>query len=172
MSPDLWSDAGQVAGTVVRTVIVYAVALAAVRIAGRRTLAQFSAFDIIVTVAAGTVVGAAALPSHPAVSDGLAVLLTLFALQVALGALRQRVPAARRWLDFRPRVVVRDGQPDLDRSLTSAQLTRGDLLSRLREQGVTDLSTVRLAVLEPSGKVSLLDTGLPDQDPAPEAGQP
>ena len=162
ISQQLWSGFEQTGDVAVRTVLAYVVALALVRLAGRRTLAQLSAFDIVVTIAAGTVVGSTALPSRPAVSDGVTVLATLMLLQVLLGAARQRSSTVRRVLDFTPRPVVRDGELDLRRSPTSAQLTRSDVDALLRRQGITDLSQVQLAVLEPTGKLSVLR---PDEQP-------
>ena len=159
LTQQLWSSLAQTGDVAVRTVMAYAVALVLVRLAGRRTLAQLSAFDIIVTIAAGTVVGSTALPSSPAVSDGITVLVTLMLMQVVLAAARQRSSAVRRILDFSPRPVVRDGELDLRRSPTSAQLTRTDVEAQLRRQGVTDLADVRLAVLEPTGKLSVLPPG-------------
>jgi uncharacterized membrane protein YcaP (DUF421 family) len=159
LTQQLWSSLAQTGDVAVRTVVAYVVALVLVRLAGRRTLAQLSAFDIVVTIAAGTVVGSTALPSSPAVSDGITVLVTLMVLQVVLGAARQRSSALRRVLDFAPRPVVRDGRLDLRRSPTSAQLTRTDVEALLRRQGVSDLAEVRLAVLEPTGKLSVLQVG-------------
>lgn len=158
MGDALFDSFDQVLTTVVSTALIYAFALVAVRLAGRRTLAQLSAFDILVTIAAGTVAGSAALPSHPTVADGAAVLATLFTLQVVLGYLRQRVPALRRLVDFSAQEVIRDGKPDLRRHIGTAQLTTTELMSELRLQGVTSLDQVALAVLEPSGKVSVLRT--------------
>ena len=153
---DLFSSGTQSLDTAVRTLLVYVLALALVRLAGRRTLAQLSAFDVLVTIAAGTVVGSAALPSKPAVSDGVVVLVTLFLLQVLLAALRQRSAVARRVLDFQPRTVVRSGRFEPGRAPSTAQLTDADLAALLRRHGVSDLPQVRLAVLEPTGKLSVL----------------
>lgn len=158
MSDALFESFDQVLTTMVSTALIYAFALAAVRIAGRRTLAQLSAFDILVTIAAGTVAGSAALPSHPTVADGAAVLVTLFTLQVVLGTLRQRIPAMRRLVDFSAQEVIRNGQPDLRSHVGTAQLTTTELLSELRLQGVTSMDQVAVAVLEPNGKVSVLRT--------------
>lgn len=55
------------------------------------------------------VVDSAALPSRPAVSDGVTVLVTLYALQVLLAALRQRSSWVRRALDFTPGPSSRTG---------------------------------------------------------------
>ena len=152
----LWSSWAQTADTAVRTVVVYALAVVLIRIVGRRTLAQLSAYDVVVTVAAGTVVGSAALPSQPSVSDGVTVILTLFVMQVLLGALRQRSSAFQSLVDFRPVALVREGRTDLRRAPTSSQLTTDDVTALLRRKGITDLSQVQLAVLEPTGKLSVL----------------
>lgn len=151
----LWSDLGQATGALVATVIVYLVVLVAVRVAGRRTTAQLSAYDTLVTVALGTSLATTALPAHPAVADGLVVLATLLALQLLIGALRQRSAAVRRAVDFAPEVVVAEGELRQGRTLLSAQLTAGEIESQLRRNGVRDTDDVVVMVLEPGGAFSV-----------------
>ncbi len=168
MDLSLWSSGSQVAGTAVQTALMYLVAIVGARMAGRRTLAQMSGFDIVVTVAIGTLVASAALPSDPAVSDGAAALATFLGLQVAIAAVRQRFPAAQRWIDFRPEVVVWEGEAQLPRAPWTAQLTRSDVESRLREHGIDGLRSGMVVVLEPGGRLSLIENGPPgtvDHDP-------
>lgn len=155
MDISLWSDLDQFAGTVVRTAFVYVVTLLAVRIAGRRTLAQLSAFDVIVTIALGSLAAGAALPSDPSLLDFVGVLLTLLTMQVLIGALRQRFGFVRSIVNFPPLVIVRDGEASLRRAPWTAQITRGELESRLRQAGVGDISAARVVVLEPTGKLSV-----------------
>jgi uncharacterized membrane protein YcaP (DUF421 family) len=156
MDVNFWSGHEQLVGVVVAA--VYVVAVVAVRLAGRRTLAQMSAFDIVVTIALGTIVGSTALPSNASVVDGIAVIVTLL-LQVVTAAARQRFPVLRRLIDFQPQVLLRDGEIDVRRSPGSAQLTPGDLKSRLRRAGIHRLDEAHLAVLEPAGKISVLPAG-------------
>ncbi len=96
MDVSLWSSLGDVAGTAVRTAAVYLLMLVAVRVAGRRTVSQMSAFDAIVTVALGSLAASSALPSNPALSDVAAALLTFLGLQVLIGAMRQRFGLVER----------------------------------------------------------------------------
>lgn len=152
----LWSSWSQTADTAVRSVVVYVAVLVLVRVVGRRTLAQLSGYDVVITVATGSVLASVAVPSSPSVSDGVTVLVTLYGMQVLLGVLRQRSERVQRLIDFRPVEVVRDGLAELRRSPGSSQLTTEDLAALLRRSGVTDLSQVELAVLEPTGKVSVL----------------
>lgn len=154
MDLSLWSSGAQVGGTVLRTFLLYVIAVVAARVTGRRTLSQMSAFDVVVTIAIGTLVASAALPTRTTVSDGAAALLTLLSLQVAVGAPRQRYAAVERWVDFRPVSIVRDGEMDLPRAPWTAQLTRSDVESRLRQRGIGAVGDASRVVLEPSGRFS------------------
>lgn len=155
MELSLWSSWDTFTGAIVGTALVYFFTILVVRIAGRRTLARISGYDVVVTVAVGSLAATTALPSDPSLADGAAVLVTFLALQILIGGLRQRFRFVQRWTDFQPQAVVVDGEPDLRRGLWTAQLTLSELESWLRQQGVGDLSEVRIAVLEPTGKVSV-----------------
>lgn len=163
MNLSLWSSAAQVGGTILRTLLLYVVALVAARITGRRTLSQMSAFDVLVTVAIGSLVASAALPTRTTVSDGAAALLTLLILQAAVATARQRYAAVERWVDFPPESIVRDGGMDLRRAPWTAQLTRSDVESQLRQLGIGALADATHVVLEPSGQVSATC----DEEPGP-----
>lgn len=158
MEISLWSSWGSVAGTAVGTAILYAIYILTIRLAGRRTLAQLSAHDIIVTVALGSLLAGTALPSPSAIADGVAVLVTLLVMQVLLAALRQRSSTMQEVLDFPPRVLVRDGVVDLRRSPFTEQLSEPELAAKLRQLGVTDLQGLRFVVLEPTGDLSVVRT--------------
>jgi len=155
MDISLWSGFEDMASVAVRTTAVYLFTIAAVRVAGRRTLAQMSAFDILVTVAIGTLAASTVLPSDPALSEFAAALLTLLGLQVSLGAARQRFAAVERVLDFRPKAIYRDGHLEVARAPWTAQLTRSDVESQMRQQGLGDLEEATVVVLEPTGKTSV-----------------
>jgi len=157
----LWSGLEDMASVAVRTAAVYLLTVAAVRVAGRRTLAQMSAFDILVTVAIGTLAASTVLPSSPALSEFAAALLTFLVLQVFLGALRQRFKAVERLLDFQPTAVFHDGRVDLPRAPWTAQLTRSDLESRLRQKGLGALEEATVVVLESTGETSVTTDAQP-----------
>jgi uncharacterized membrane protein YcaP (DUF421 family) len=151
-----WSTIGYV---VASTTAIYCSALVATRLAGRRSLAQMSAFDVLVTVALGTLISSTAVSKDPSYLQGLVVLLTLLTLQVLLATLRQTFPRLARYVDFTPYVVLRHGEPDLTRSPFAAQMTREELVSKLRQQGVFDLRHGDFAILEPTGQISVVRSG-------------
>lgn len=156
-----WSTLGWV---VASTVGMYVATVATIRLAGRRTVAQLSAFDAVITIALGSIIAGTVLSPRPRLAQGVAALLTLLTLQVVVGWARRRHPAVRGALEFEPEVIVRDGTVDLPRGIFGSQLTDEELASRLRGQGTFDVGALALVVLEPDGTVSVV--------PADEADQP
>ena len=157
-----WATVGYV---VAGTAAMYTSTLVAVRIAGRRTVARLSAFDLIITIAIGSLLASACVSSDPSYAQAMAALVTLLLLQIAVAAIRRQFPVVARHLEFEPRVILRDGDVDLDPSLFGAQITRAELESALRQQGVFDPNSVRLVVLEPTGRFSIAPEHPSDRDP-------
>ena len=151
-----WATVAYVAAS---TIAVYASALVAVRVAGRRTVARFSAFDVVVTIALGSLIASTAVSRDPSYAEGATAMGTLLVLQVGVAALRQRSAGARRLLDFPPWVVVRNGRMELPATPLGPQMTADELLSSLRQRGVFNLDGLRLVVIEPTGGLSVEHAG-------------
>jgi uncharacterized membrane protein YcaP (DUF421 family) len=147
-----WSTVGFV---VLTTLVMYLTMLVAIRLAGRRTVAQLSAYDVIVTVALGTLLSSTIVAPQPSYAQATTAVFTLLAVQVAVSALRRRSELMRRLLEFEPEVVVRDGEMQLPRGLQTSQLSHGELRSRLRQHGIFTDEPLALVVLEPSGQISV-----------------
>lgn len=160
-----WQTIGYVVGG---TVAMYLSTLIAARIAGRRTLAQLSAFDAIITIAIGSLLASTSVHRDPSYGQGVAVLLTLLVLQLVVAAGRRRFALLSRLVEFEPELVVRHGEVRLDRNPLGAQLTRGELESALRQHGIFDVANAFVVVLEPSGKFSVGAQG-PDSDVTADA---
>lgn len=151
--------------------VAYVVVFAGVRLAGRRTVSQMSAFDVVVTIAIGSLL-AQTSTSGTGLVRGLVGVAVLVALQALIAWVRRRFPATERWIEFSPRIVARDGRvrnDGLAGGLGGPQMTEHELAGMLREQGVEHLGEVRYAVLEPTGELSVLRVhGVPPTvDPTP-----
>ena len=162
-----WAAIAYVAGS---SAAVYFSALLAIRLAGRRTVAQFSSFDIIVTIAIGSIIATTAISRDVSYAEGTTALVTLLSFQTLLGWLRQRFPAVRRSTDFSPLVVVRNGRLELGSSPFGIQATPEEVVSKLREQGVFELEDAGLVVVEPTGGFSVLRRS--EIDAVPDAEKP
>ena len=151
-----WSEVGRVSTT---TLAIYITVVVALRIAGRRTVSQMSAFDFVVTIAIGSLVAATSLSPDVGYGRGVTGIVTLLAAQQAVAILRQRIPATRRLFDFSPEPLYSDGGMKLRHNLMTAQVTEAELHSKLRHHGIASLGDVDLVILEPDGRVSVLRNG-------------
>jgi uncharacterized membrane protein YcaP (DUF421 family) len=62
---------------------------------------------------------------------------------------------ARRILEGVPIVLVSDGRP-IDKALAVEHMPLDEVLEAARQQGIDDIAKVRLAVLEVSGRISII----------------
>lgn len=146
---------GSVASVVAASVAIYAAALVGARVAGRRTLAQMSAFDALVTIAIGTIVGSAALGGLDRLLPAVVSLTTIFSLQILIGLARRRWSRFRRLVDFGPIVLARDGDVD-ERALAAAHMTRRDLEERLQQLGRREVPRTGEVVLGARGEIAVV----------------
>ena len=162
-----WSSWATIGFVAAGTAAIYATTFVVVRIAGRRSLSQLSAFDAVITVALGSTLASTALSRDVPYAQGATVIVTLLTLQILIAAVRQRWGAARRLLDFSAETVVADGQLTLPSSPFSSQLSEDELRSLLRQRGHFELDGLRLVLLEPSGgQISIVSA-----DDPPDAGE-
>jgi len=139
---------------VVKTLLLYATAVACFRIGERRTLAEMSAFDFVAAVAAGAVVGRVPNAHDAGYLAGAATLVTILVAHRVTARLRFR-PLFAKLIDHPPRLLVAHGEV-LDAELHRSGLTRQDLYGLLRHQGVDELDSVRYVVFEQRGQVSVV----------------
>lgn len=147
-----WTTAGYIA---LGTVAIFLSALIGIRVAGRRTVSEMSAFDFIVSVAIGSIVASTALLQKPSLVDGVVALGTLLLLQVGVAAGRRRWHWFRRLVDLSPVVLVRGGELH-EEGLRGPQLARSDVMERLRQAGVFSLEELELVILEPTGRLTIV----------------
>ena len=140
---------------IVRTVLVYIVFLAALRLFGKREIGQFTIFDLALVLLAANALQPAITGPDTSITGATIIIGTIFTLNWAVGVLRSRYPPIRRLLENEPDVVGRDGAWD-QRAVEREGLDEVDLEAALREHGLTDVAEMRLAVLEEDGSISIV----------------
>jgi uncharacterized membrane protein YcaP (DUF421 family) len=158
----LIGGAGGLGWVAVKAVLMFAVAVAGLRLGERRTLAQLGAFDFAVAVAIGSIIGRTVTASDTPFLTGAVALVTLLALH-RLIALARRHSRIARAVDHPPRVLVAGGAVQ-DRELAQAGLTTADLYALLRRHGVEDLNQVGYLLYETRGSTTLIGA---DREPGP-----
>lgn len=124
-----------------------------IRINGLRSFAKFSAHDFAVTIAIGSILGAAVSTGTPSILQSLVAIGTLLALQALFS--KWRILRDNSYLENKP-LMLMDKQTILYENLKKAKITKNDLLSKLRESNVLHFDEVRAVIIEPSGDISVL----------------
>lgn len=144
-------ELGQV---VAKAALMYVVALVGLRVAHRRTLSQWTAIDFAAAVAIGSVLGRTAVATGQSFATGATALITLLASHWAVTMARYHGLLTRA-VDHRVRVLLEHGQLRRDQ-MKACGLTDNDVLSKLRERGVADLSELRYVLYETKGELTLV----------------
>lgn len=155
---DLLKELGIVLG---RTVILYVIALIVMRLAGKRALGKMDPFDFVVTISIGSAI-AIGMEADNKFFPSVAPVVMLGALQWLLTRLSLASPGIERLSRGSSAELVRDGNVDR-KALKKERVTRGDLTVGLRHAGIEKVEDVKRAVLEPTGKLSVIpaDTASP-----------
>jgi uncharacterized membrane protein YcaP (DUF421 family) len=137
-----------------RTAVIYVLMLVMIRVLGKRTIGNLTAFDMLVALIMGDLAGTA-IYGEVSLLSGVVAVLTLSALHYANSWLAFGQPRLGRFLEGEPTVIVRDGafQPG---GLKRERMSEDEVRGELRLEGIEDLSEVRLAQVESDGHVSVL----------------
>jgi uncharacterized membrane protein YcaP (DUF421 family) len=140
---------------VFRAIALFCFVYLLTRIIGRRELSSLEPFDLILLIVIGDAIQQGLTQDDYSVTGALIVVGTFGLLQVLVSFLSYRFPRLRPALDGEPTVVVQDGKP-IDRNLRRERLTLEEVLVEARQQQVASLDEIAWAVLETSGKVSII----------------
>ena len=137
-----------------RTVLVLAYGWIAVRLAGRRLFGKWSALDIVVSVIIGSSLSRTLTGNAPLLGT-LAATSLLLAMHWALGQAAARWRTVSRVVEGLPIALVRNGQSDAH-AMRRWSISTADLEEALRQRALHDLNQVEIAMLEPSGSISVI----------------
>jgi uncharacterized membrane protein YcaP (DUF421 family) len=160
-----WSDLGIVAA---KAALMYGTALVGLRMAQRRTLAQWTIIDFAAAVAVGAIIGRTASADSQSYASGAVALLTIVAAH-RLASLLRFQPLLGKLTDYRVRVLVADGRVRRSQ-LRRCGLTDNDLYAELRQRGVFDISQLQYVLYEGKGGLTVVPRDGPGQTPLVWAG--
>jgi uncharacterized membrane protein YcaP (DUF421 family) len=142
--------------TIVRALVIYFVLLVIFRIAGKRSLAQITTFDLVLALIVGETVEGALVGDDQSLTNAVLLVLTLVGVDLVTALVKQRFPLLARVLEGLPVLVVENGSPHPDR-LDRERIDRADILEAARQQqGLGRMEQIDYAVVEPNGEISVI----------------
>jgi uncharacterized membrane protein YcaP (DUF421 family) len=138
-----------------RTLVMFLVSLVAVRVTGKRSIGQLAPFDLVVIIIMGSV---AALPLEDEsihMGHGIIPIVVLSALQYLLSVINMHWRGAEKITQGMSTPIVVDGKI-MHENLKRERVSEADMHIVLRQAGAERVEDIALAVLEPTGQVSIV----------------
>jgi uncharacterized membrane protein YcaP (DUF421 family) len=139
----------------IRAVALFGFVYLLTRIIGRRELSSMEPFDLILLIVIGDAIQQGLTQDDYSVTGAVIVIGTFAVLQILISYLSYRFPRLRPALDGEPIVVVQDGQA-IEKNMKRERITLGEVMVEARLQQVSQLDDIAWAVLETSGKISII----------------
>lgn len=140
---------------VLRAVSVYVFIIIAIRLFGKKELAQLSVIDLVFILLISNAVQNAMVGSNTSLEGGLVAAGALFVSNFILKKLIYRFKLFGKIIEGEPIVLVYNGLVQ-KKHLEQAGFTMQELEAAVREHGVDSIEKVDLAMLEVDGNISVL----------------
>lgn len=139
---------------ILRAIIAFFFLVTVAKLLGQRTISQLRLLDFVIALVIGNVI------AHPLSDEKLglkgSIISTLVLVVLYLGSVFSilKFPSLRRLINSSPITIVQDGEI-LYKGLKKARISIDVLLEELREEKVSDVKNVALAIWEADGKISV-----------------
>ncbi len=140
---------------VIRTLILYSVVIAAMRIMGKRQLGELQPSELVVAIMISDLASVPMQAIDIPLLSGIIPVLTLIVAEVMMSFLSLKSKSVRKFLSGEPSIVIYNGHIN-EGELSKLRFNINDLLEELRLNNCHDVSDVEVAVLETSGKLSVI----------------
>lgn len=142
-------------GIIFRTAVIYLVIWFLFRMMGKREVGELSVLDLVVSIMIGDI---AVLSfedlEKPFIRQTIPMFVLAF-LQITLAFASLKSVKLRNFMDGKPQIIINQGKID-EKAMRRQRYNFDDLLTQLREQGIIDINEVQFAILETSGKLSVI----------------
>lgn len=149
----LWQPGIPVLEKVVRSIVVYGFLVGILRLAGKRTLGQFTSFDLVVLLLLANTVQSAIVGNDVSLTGGLIGAAVLVGLNYMVVRAVYNNREAEHALEGGVTILMKNGR-FVDENMKRQFITRGELEAAARRQGIQHMSDIRVARLELGGAVT------------------
>ena len=140
---------------ILRGTVVYLFVLALLRFSGKREMGQLTAIELVAILLISNAVQNAMNGGDNSLIGGLVLAATIIALSTVIAIFGYRHRKFRHLLEGTPTLLIRHGVI-LEQHLKKELITHEELVHMLRRQGIKDISTIDVAILESGGTLSII----------------
>lgn len=138
-----------------KAIAVYLFIILAIRLFGKKELAQLSVVDLVFILLISNSVQNAMVGEDTTLAGGMAAATGLFVINHLFKLLLRKFPSLAKIIQGKEVMLIYKGKV-LERNLESVGFTIQELQESVREHGVKEIEEVDLAILEVDGNISVL----------------
>lgn len=138
-----------------RTIFLYVMIVIIFRLMGKREIGELSILDLVVFLMIAEMGVMAIENTEDPLIHTVIPMFLLLGIQMGLAYLSLKNQKVRKLLDGKPTIIIDRGKIN-EHAMKTQRYNFDDLLIQLREKDINDISEVDFAILEPSGKLSVI----------------
>lgn len=135
--------------------LAYCALILLLRVSGKRTLSKMNAFDLVVTVALGSILATILLNKKVALLEGISAFFILIILQYLVAWMSVRSNSFKKLIKSDPQLLYYNGQY-LQEKINKERILEAEILQSARSNGINSLELVEAVVLETDGSLSII----------------
>lgn len=126
-----------------------------IRLMGKREVGSLSIFDLAVYFTISDLITACIIDQNIPIYIGILSVAILCFLQKIIAFITMKNKKIRDFIDGKKAIIINNGEIDFE-EMKRQKYTFDDLYSQIREKGLDSISLIRWAILENSGKLSVI----------------
>lgn len=139
----------------IRTLVLYTVVVAVMRIMGKRQIGELQPFELVIAIMLSELAAVPMQDTGIPLIHGLIPILTLMFLEIFLSYVTLKSRKFRKLVCGTASILIQHGQV-MEEELRSQRFNLDDLMEELRLSGHLNISDIEYAILENSGKLSII----------------
>lgn len=139
-----------------RTMFIYFIILFVLRLMGKREIGKLSVLDFVVSIMIAELAVISIENIQVPMLHSIIPIVVLSLIQFMFAVISLKSEKVRELVDGKPSVLISEGKID-EGEMRKQRYNFDDLLIQLRQNKVSKLSDVEFAILEPSGKLSVIE---------------
>ncbi|MBC7768915.1 MAG: DUF421 domain-containing protein [Phycisphaerales bacterium] len=140
---------------IVRGTIMYFVIVVLLKLVVKRQSGGIGTTDILVVVLIAEIAGPGFTADYLSVVEGAVLVATVLCWSSTIEWLSYRSPRFERFFNPMSVMLIKDGRL-LARNMRAELVTKDELMTHMREEGIADISEVREACMESDGMISFI----------------
>ncbi|WP_374705378.1 DUF421 domain-containing protein [Paenibacillus radicis (ex Gao et al. 2016)] len=125
------------------------------RAMGKREIGKLSVFDLVISVMIAEIAVIVIEDMSRPMMEGIMPMVVLLAIQVGMAIIGLKNRKFRQLIDGKPSIIMAKGKLNRD-VMRKQRYNLDDLMLQLRENGMSRLADVEFAILETTGKLSVI----------------